>query len=45
MLYNTIEAMSISLGVDTRTLRNVINGRPSKLHKLYIFKKELNDEN
>jgi len=26
-------------------LRNIINGQPSKLHKLYEFKKELNNEN
>jgi len=44
-LYNTIDEMSIALCVDARTLRNVVNGGSSKLHKLYIFKKELNNEN
>lgn len=45
VLYNTIEDMAAVLNVKSSVLRNVVNGGLSKLHKLYIFKKELNDEN
>jgi hypothetical protein len=43
-VYYDIALLSEKLNVSSAVLRNVINGAKSKLHKKYIFIKELNND-